>query len=106
MDHNLTEYITQPGDTLWDLACEFGTTVEELMDCNPGMDPDNLYIGQAIGIPETYDLEQRFSPAPPWREPWRRPYHRWGRPWRRPIPRYWRSPWGGPPGPPYPRGPW
>jgi LysM repeat protein len=91
-DYNLIEYTTQPGDTLWDLAYEYGTTVEEIMDCNSDLDPDNLQIGQVIGIPDYYDTEQ--WPPRPWR-----PWYPWGRPWRdyywrrrRPG---WRGPWRG-----------
>ncbi|SMB99947.1 LysM domain-containing protein [Thermanaeromonas toyohensis ToBE] len=42
----------QPGDTLYLIALRLGTTVEELMRLNPGVDPNNLQIGQLICLPE------------------------------------------------------
>jgi len=42
----------QPGDTLYLIALRLGTTVEELKRLNPGVDPNNLQIGQLICLPE------------------------------------------------------
>ncbi|MDN5346501.1 MAG: hypothetical protein PWP65_65 [Clostridia bacterium] len=44
-------YIIQPGDTLWKIAQRFGITVEAIMQLNPGIQPENLQIGQQIRIP-------------------------------------------------------
>lgn len=44
-------YIIQPGDTFWKLAQRYGTTVEAIMALNPGLDPQNLQIGQTVRIP-------------------------------------------------------
>jgi LysM repeat protein len=44
-------YIIQPGDTFWNLAGQYGTTVEAIMAVNPGVDPNNLLIGQIICVP-------------------------------------------------------
>jgi peptidoglycan endopeptidase LytF len=44
-------YVIQAGDTLYSLAQRFNTTVEAIMRANPGIDPDNLQIGQRICIP-------------------------------------------------------
>ncbi|NLO88813.1 MAG: DUF3794 domain-containing protein [Clostridia bacterium] len=43
--------VVQRGDTLWKLAKRFNTTVEAIMELNPGIDPNNLRIGQKIRIP-------------------------------------------------------
>lgn len=43
-------YTIRPNDTLYDLALMYGTTVQELMNTNPGLDPYNLQIGQQIYI--------------------------------------------------------
>ncbi|MGN1327176.1 MAG: LysM peptidoglycan-binding domain-containing protein [Clostridia bacterium] len=43
-------YTIRPGDTLYDLALMYGTTVQELMNTNLGLDPYNLQIGQQIYI--------------------------------------------------------
>lgn len=43
-------YAIRPNDTLYDLALMYGTTVQELMNTNPGLDPYNLQVGQQIYI--------------------------------------------------------
>ena len=44
-------YQIQAGDTLFALAGRFNTTVEAIVAANPGIDPENLQIGQTICIP-------------------------------------------------------
>ncbi|NLL81037.1 MAG: LysM peptidoglycan-binding domain-containing protein [Tissierellia bacterium] len=44
-------YTIRSGDTLWILAQRYNTTVEAIMRINPGIDPNNLQIGQVICIP-------------------------------------------------------
>lgn len=44
-------YLVQPGDTFFSLAARFGTTVAAIAAVNPGVDPNNLQIGQPICIP-------------------------------------------------------
>jgi len=46
-----TIYTIRAGDTLFVLARRFGTTVDALLAANPGIDPQNLRIGQRICIP-------------------------------------------------------
>lgn len=41
----------EPGDTLYKIALEVGTTVERLMELNPAIDPMNLQIGQILCLP-------------------------------------------------------
>ncbi|HZJ98870.1 MAG TPA: LysM peptidoglycan-binding domain-containing protein [Tissierellaceae bacterium] len=45
-------YTIRQGDTLWQLARTYNTTVEAIMALNPGIDPNNLQIGQVICIPD------------------------------------------------------
>jgi LysM repeat protein len=40
-----------PGDTLWYIAQKTGSSVDELLKLNPGIDPYNLQIGQVICLP-------------------------------------------------------
>ncbi len=40
-----------PGDTLYLIAVRTGTTPAELLRLNPGINPDNLRIGQRICLP-------------------------------------------------------
>jgi LysM repeat protein len=98
-DMNLIEYTIQPGDTLWELALEYETTVEAIMAVNPGIEPDNLLVGEMIAIPgpemDPVAEEQWFLP-PVWVSPWAPPV------WRRPCwgPRSWDGSWRRPWGPP------
>ncbi len=44
-------YTIVAGDTLFSLARRFNTTVKAIIAANPGIDPNNLQIGQVICIP-------------------------------------------------------
>jgi LysM repeat protein len=44
-------YVIQAGDTFFKLAQRFGTTVQALRAANPGVNPNNLQIGQVINLP-------------------------------------------------------
>ena len=52
-------YTIRSGDTLYKLAKTYNTTVEAIMAINPGIDPNNLQIGQVICIPRA------MPPGPP-----------------------------------------
>jgi LysM repeat protein len=112
-DSDLMEYTIQPGDTLWDLAEEFDTTVDDIMAVNPDVDPDNLQIGQVIMIPDMQQTSVSQRPGerrpgerrpgerrpgerrpgerrPEFRRPeYRRPPYRPYRPYRRPYQPYY-----------------
>ena len=45
-----TFYRVQAGDTLESIAAGNGTTVEQLLELNPGIDPVALRIGQRIRV--------------------------------------------------------
>ena len=48
------EYTVQKGDTLWDLAQKYGTTVEDIQKLNSEItDPNRIYVGQKIKIPKS-----------------------------------------------------
>ncbi|MBZ2175975.1 LysM domain-containing protein, partial [Schnuerera sp. xch1] len=46
-------YTIRAGDTLFVLAQRFNTTVSAIQRLNPGIDPNNLRVGQIICIPGT-----------------------------------------------------
>lgn len=47
-------YTIRPGDTLWLIAQRFNTTIDRIASVNPGIDLNNLYIGQVICIRPEY----------------------------------------------------
>lgn len=49
----MLEYTIQPFDNYWELARRFNTSVQGIMMMNPGVDPNNLLVGQVICIPLT-----------------------------------------------------
>lgn len=44
-------YIVRPDDTLWDIATNYGLSLDELLAANSGVDPRRLMAGQALVIP-------------------------------------------------------
>ncbi|HHU28986.1 TPA: LysM peptidoglycan-binding domain-containing protein [bacterium] len=44
-------YTVKRGDTFRDLAKEFGVTINQILNANPGVEPTELKIGQVICIP-------------------------------------------------------
>jgi LysM repeat protein len=55
------QYTIRPYDTIWMLAQVFNTTVDAIMELNPGIDPRNLLIGQVVTIRPGY---QHYPPYP------------------------------------------
>ena len=82
------QYTIQSGDTLWDLANEYQITIEDIMDTNPGIDPDNLQVGQVITLADPEPSIQQRRPEER-RRPYRRPYYRPYRPYYRPYRPYY-----------------
>jgi nucleoid-associated protein YgaU len=46
-----TIYVVRPGDTLWQIANQFGLSVDQLAAFNNITDPNNLQVGQELKIP-------------------------------------------------------
>lgn len=44
-------YAVAPNDTLWDIAANYGLTLDDLLAANPGVDPKRLMVGQELTIP-------------------------------------------------------
>lgn len=44
-------WVVAQGDTLFSIARAYGTTVQRLLELNPGIDPLNLQIGMSICLP-------------------------------------------------------
>lgn len=45
-------YVIKKGDTLWDIAREYGISTNALMELNPYVEPTRLAIGQYICVPK------------------------------------------------------
>ncbi|MFT4146816.1 MAG: LysM domain-containing protein, partial [Mobilitalea sp.] len=54
----LRTYTIQKNDTLWMLAQRYCTTVDTILALNPGLNPNNMMIGQTIWIPAGYRLPE------------------------------------------------
>lgn len=50
LKNNSTVYIVRSGDTLWDIAQKYNTTVAELAAKNNIKNPDKIYVGQKINV--------------------------------------------------------
>jgi spore germination protein YaaH len=50
-DGQQTTYTVQPGDTLFAIATEFGTTVDAIVDVNAIVNPSLIFVGQELVIP-------------------------------------------------------
>ena len=51
-----TPYILQYGDTIGDLAKKYGFRLQDFRACNPDVDQDHIYAGQAVQLPGDIDL--------------------------------------------------
>lgn len=54
--HPATSYTIRPGDTLLKISWEVGMPFWKILQANPGMDPDNLWVGEEIVIPSKDEM--------------------------------------------------
>ncbi|SHH91323.1 g-D-glutamyl-meso-diaminopimelate peptidase [Sporobacter termitidis DSM 10068] len=50
------DYNVRPGDTVYAIARRFYTTENAILTANPGINPNNLYIGQHLTVPYGIDV--------------------------------------------------
>lgn len=50
-EEGYTEYVVQPGDTLFSIAQRFGVDMDELARLNDIEDPGTIFVGQRLRIP-------------------------------------------------------
>ncbi|MFQ5593829.1 MAG: LysM peptidoglycan-binding domain-containing protein [Anaerolineae bacterium] len=62
--YQITTYVVQPGDTLWSIAIAYGTSLDELMTANTLADPDVIWAGQELVIPNPAVSIAAIEPAP------------------------------------------
>jgi LysM repeat protein len=58
-------HVARAGDTLWDIAVRYGTTVEALASANGLANPSFIRVGQAIAIPQAAASNPPSTPAVP-----------------------------------------
>lgn len=46
------DYTVKPGDSFYSIAQKFNVTVQELINANPGINPQALLIGQTVCVPD------------------------------------------------------
>ena len=51
-DYSIIIYIVKKGDTLWNIAKEFGSTVYDIVKANAIENPDVIQIGEKLYIPK------------------------------------------------------
>lgn len=57
----IIKYSIRPYDTIWMLAQTFNTTVDSIINLNPGINPGNLLIGQVISINPGFQYSLSYS---------------------------------------------
>ncbi|WMJ84540.1 LysM peptidoglycan-binding domain-containing protein [Oscillospiraceae bacterium LTW-04] len=58
-------YTVRPGDSLWQIAQRFHTSIPEIVLLNPELDINNLSIGQTLCIPQEYNpYKTPMQPVP------------------------------------------
>ncbi|MCY4375004.1 MAG: LysM peptidoglycan-binding domain-containing protein [Spirochaetaceae bacterium] len=62
------EHRVRPGETFWDLALRYGSSVERILRGNPGVNPRRLRPGLTVIVPLPGSVPDVESPgaAPPW----------------------------------------
>ncbi len=48
----LIVYTVRRGDSLWSISKQFGVTVQNLVDANPGINPNAIQYGQKVMVPD------------------------------------------------------
>lgn len=49
-------YYIRPGDTIFNIARRYYTTVNAIITANPGINPNNLFVGQRLTVPYGMDI--------------------------------------------------
>ncbi|WP_051280133.1 stalk domain-containing protein [Anaerovorax odorimutans] len=62
-ENNNTVYNVKAGDTLWDIALAYGVSIENILEVNPGLNPDKLTIDQQLNIPLSLVAKKDDLPA-------------------------------------------
>ena len=58
-DYSLVIYVVKKGDTLWNIAKEFGSTVDGIARTNGIEDKNKIYPGQKLYIPKFEKISEK-----------------------------------------------
>lgn len=59
--NGFTDYTVRQGDTLYKIATSYGTSINRILTANPGIDANNIYIGQKLIVPFTNIIPTNIS---------------------------------------------
>lgn len=48
----LIVYTVRRGDSLWSISRQFGITIQDIVDANPGINPNSIQYGQKVMVPD------------------------------------------------------
>lgn len=54
--YGIITYNIDPGDSLWKIAQKYSTTVNDIMELNPGINAYNLWVGMTIRVCPGYPI--------------------------------------------------
>lgn len=54
VEATLIVYTVRRGDSLWSISRQFGVTIQNIVDANPGINPDSIQYGQKIMVPDHF----------------------------------------------------
>ena len=63
-DYSLIIYIVKKGDTLWDIAKTYGSTVDDIVRANGIEDENKIQVGQKLFIPKYTKIGVSSQKAP------------------------------------------
>ena len=61
----IVEHVVQPVENLYRISLEHNTTVKDILQANPGLDPKRLKVGSCLIVPENTQTAAAVTPENP-----------------------------------------